>query len=119
MKKKNFMIALAVLFGFSSGIGAFGSPLAIAKYPEKEIKFGRFTEAVRTVLLRFTPPANLTGLPAISVPCGFSHEKLPIGMQLLGRRFDEGTLLRVAYAYEQATPWHTLFPAESEKKPHN
>ena len=94
-------------------------PVVAPGLEEKEIKFGRFKEVVRTVLLRFTPPGNLTGLPAISVPCGFSREKLPIGMQLLGRRFDEGTLLRVAYAYEQATPWHTLFPAESEKKPHN
>ncbi len=59
----------------------------------------------------FTVSANLTGLPAISVPCGFSPERLPIGLQLTGRPFDEAGLLRVAHAYERATPWHTQAPA--------
>jgi len=68
---------------------------------------------VRLALLSLTRPANLSGLPAISVPCGFSRG-LPIGLQLIGRRFDEATVLRAAYAYEQATPWHGRFPAEAE-----
>ncbi len=50
----------------------------------------------------YTVTANLAGIPGISVPCGMSHEKLPIGLQLLGRHFDEATVLRVAHAYEQA-----------------
>ena len=50
----------------------------------------------------YTVTANLAGIPGISVPCGISHDKLPIGLQLLGRHFDETTLLRVAHAYEQA-----------------
>jgi aspartyl-tRNA(Asn)/glutamyl-tRNA(Gln) amidotransferase subunit A len=49
----------------------------------------------------------LAALPAISIPCGFTSDNLPIGMQLGGRPFAEDTLLQVAYAYEQATPWHT------------
>jgi aspartyl-tRNA(Asn)/glutamyl-tRNA(Gln) amidotransferase subunit A len=49
----------------------------------------------------YTVTANLAGIPGISVPCGKSHEKLPIGLQLLGRHFDEATLLRVGHAYEQ------------------
>ncbi|HOG46915.1 MAG TPA: amidase family protein, partial [Anaerolineae bacterium] len=53
---------------------------------------------------------NLAGLCGISVPCGFS-QGLPVGMQILGRAFDEATILRVAHAYEQATPWHTYRPA--------
>jgi aspartyl-tRNA(Asn)/glutamyl-tRNA(Gln) amidotransferase subunit A len=81
---------------------------------EKEIRVGRRKEPVRGILLRFTRPGNLTGLPAISVPCGFSHEKMPIGMQLLGRSFDEVTLLRVAHAYEEATSWHEMFPPASK-----
>lgn len=85
-------------------------PVVAPGLEEKEIKIGRFTEVVRVVLLRFTPPGNLTGLPVISVPCGFSTNHLPIGMQIFGRRFDEATLLRAAYAYEQATPWHKMFP---------
>ncbi len=49
----------------------------------------------------YTVPANLAGIPGISVPCGENHEKLPIGLQLFARHFDEATLLRVAHAYEQ------------------
>jgi aspartyl-tRNA(Asn)/glutamyl-tRNA(Gln) amidotransferase subunit A len=59
----------------------------------------------------FTVSANLAGLPAISVPCGFTSSSLPIGLQLTGRPFDEVTLLRTAHAYERATPWHLREPA--------
>jgi aspartyl-tRNA(Asn)/glutamyl-tRNA(Gln) amidotransferase subunit A len=58
----------------------------------------------------FTIPASMTGLPALSVPCGFTRAGLPIGLQLIGRALDEATLLRAAFAYEQATPWHTRTP---------
>jgi aspartyl-tRNA(Asn)/glutamyl-tRNA(Gln) amidotransferase subunit A len=61
-------------------------------------------------LIRLTNPINLMGTPAISVPCGFSREGLPIGMQLIGRWWDEATVLRAAHAYEQATDWHTRRP---------
>jgi aspartyl-tRNA(Asn)/glutamyl-tRNA(Gln) amidotransferase subunit A len=53
----------------------------------------------------FTVSANLAGLPAVSVPCGFTGGKLPIGLQLTGRAFDEATLLRIADAYERDTSW--------------
>jgi aspartyl-tRNA(Asn)/glutamyl-tRNA(Gln) amidotransferase subunit A len=55
----------------------------------------------------FTVSANLAGLPAISLPCGFATGRLPIGLQLTGRRFDEATILRVADAYERDTAWWT------------
>jgi aspartyl-tRNA(Asn)/glutamyl-tRNA(Gln) amidotransferase subunit A len=58
----------------------------------------------------FTVSANLAGLPAVSVPCSFSNEGLPIGFQLTGRMFDEATLLRVADAYERVTDWHRRVP---------
>jgi len=58
----------------------------------------------------YTIPANLAGIPAISVPCGFAKNGLPIGLQLMGKAFDEEMLLRIAYAYEQNTPWHTKKP---------
>jgi aspartyl-tRNA(Asn)/glutamyl-tRNA(Gln) amidotransferase subunit A len=58
----------------------------------------------------FTNPFNLSGLPAISVPCGFSSATLPIGLQIAGRAFDEATVLRIAHAYEQATAWHKQRP---------
>jgi aspartyl-tRNA(Asn)/glutamyl-tRNA(Gln) amidotransferase subunit A len=59
----------------------------------------------------FTVSANLAGLPGISVPCGFAGERLPVGLQLMGRMFDEETLLRVADAYERMTAWHNERPA--------
>jgi len=58
----------------------------------------------------FTVSANLAGLPAVSVPCGFSQDHLPIGLQLTGRRFDEATILRIADAYERDTEWATRTP---------
>jgi aspartyl-tRNA(Asn)/glutamyl-tRNA(Gln) amidotransferase subunit A len=58
----------------------------------------------------YTISINLAGLPAMSVPCGFSKAGLPIGMQLIGRAFEEETLLRAANAYEQSTQWHVKKP---------
>ena len=57
-----------------------------------------------------TIPVNLAGIPAISIPCGFSHENLPIGLQVMGRHFDEGMLLKVAYTFEQTTDFHLKKP---------
>jgi aspartyl-tRNA(Asn)/glutamyl-tRNA(Gln) amidotransferase subunit A len=58
----------------------------------------------------FTVSANLTGSPALSIPCGFTGERLPIGFQLTGRMFDEATLLRVGDAYERLTDWRRFAP---------
>lgn len=58
----------------------------------------------------FTNSINLAGVPGISVPCGFSEDGLPVGMQIIGRHFDEETVLKTAYAYEQSTEWHTRKP---------
>ncbi len=57
----------------------------------------------------YTISANLAGIPAISVPCGFAN-KLPVGMQIMANRFDESTLLRIAHQYQQATDWHQQIP---------
>ena len=59
----------------------------------------------------FASPFNMTGMPAISVPSGFTPSGLPVGLQLAGRPFDEPTVLRTAYAYQQATAWHTRRPS--------
>jgi aspartyl-tRNA(Asn)/glutamyl-tRNA(Gln) amidotransferase subunit A len=59
----------------------------------------------------FTVPVNLAGLPGMSIPCGFSNEGLPIGLQLIGKPWDENTLFQVASAYEGSTDWHTRSPA--------
>jgi len=58
----------------------------------------------------FTLPVNLAGLPGVSIRCGFTEAGLPIGLQLIGRAFDEARLLRVARAYEAATSWLARVP---------
>jgi len=62
------------------------------------------------VLTRFTAPFNLTRLPALTVPCGFSPEGLPIGLQIVSRAWNEAGVLRAGYAYQQATEWHKQKP---------
>lgn len=57
-----------------------------------------------------TIPVNVAGLPGISIPCGFDGQGLPVGLQLIGRAFDEATLFRAAWAYEDATGWHRRRP---------
>jgi Asp-tRNA(Asn)/Glu-tRNA(Gln) amidotransferase A subunit family amidase len=58
----------------------------------------------------YTSPLNYPGVPALTVPCGFDPAGLPIGIQLAGRHWEEGTLLAVAHAYQQATDWHRRRP---------
>jgi aspartyl-tRNA(Asn)/glutamyl-tRNA(Gln) amidotransferase subunit A len=58
----------------------------------------------------FTTPAALAGAPALAVPCGFSAAGLPLSLQVIGRRFEDATVLRVGHAYEQATEWHRRRP---------
>jgi aspartyl-tRNA(Asn)/glutamyl-tRNA(Gln) amidotransferase subunit A len=60
---------------------------------------------VRPAIVGQCRPGNFTGLPAISVPCGFTRDGLPVGLQLIGRAFDEATLLRIAFSYERANDW--------------
>jgi aspartyl-tRNA(Asn)/glutamyl-tRNA(Gln) amidotransferase subunit A len=60
---------------------------------------------------RNTLPFDLISLPAISIPCGFTSAGLPVGLQIVGKAFDETGVLRIAYAYEQATTWHNRHPA--------
>jgi aspartyl-tRNA(Asn)/glutamyl-tRNA(Gln) amidotransferase subunit A len=61
----------------------------------------------------FTVPVNLAGLPGMSIPCGFDSKGLPIGLQLIGKAWDEETLVSVAAAYEGATEWHTRRPVRA------
>ncbi len=59
----------------------------------------------------FTISVNLAGLPALSLPCGFTSDNVPVGLQFIGKHFDEQTILRAAHAYEQSTDWHRRRPA--------
>jgi len=67
-------------------------------------------EDMLSAIMQYTGVPSLTGLPALAVPCGFDPDGLPIGMQLIGRPFDEATLFRVGAAYQQATDWHRAAP---------
>jgi aspartyl-tRNA(Asn)/glutamyl-tRNA(Gln) amidotransferase subunit A len=80
--------------------------------PTPAFKLGEKSEDPLQMYLSdiYTISVNLAGNPAIAVPCGFSKDGLPIGLQLIGRPFEEGTLLRGAYAYEQATDWRAKRP---------
>src|SRR5262249_61272441 len=92
----------------SGKVDAIVAPTA----PTPAFKLGEKTEAPLAMYLNdvFTIPSPLAGVPSISVPCGFSAGGLPIGLQLIGKPFDETTLLRVAAAYEAATHWRRREP---------
>jgi aspartyl-tRNA(Asn)/glutamyl-tRNA(Gln) amidotransferase subunit A len=109
-KRRMYTQAFLKVFESVDVVAAPTLPVLPPFIGQKEISWGRTREDVRAALLRMTRPGNLTGLPAISLPCGFTADNLPVGLQLFGRHHDEATLLRVAYAYEQATPWNKMFP---------
>ena len=85
-------------------------PVTAPKLLATQVQAGEYTVATIPALTQFTRPYNITGFPAISVPCGFSDSGLPIALQLAGRPFDDVTVLRAAHAYEQATDWHRRRP---------
>jgi len=58
----------------------------------------------------YTIPANLAGLPGMSLPCGFDSQGLPIGLQLVGNYFSEAKMLNVAHLYQRVTDWHARAP---------
>jgi aspartyl-tRNA(Asn)/glutamyl-tRNA(Gln) amidotransferase subunit A len=89
--------------------------IAVPTSPTPAFKLGERTDDPLQMYLAdvFTVSAPLAGLPAISVPCGFTPEQLPVGLQLTGRAWDEATILRLAHAYEQATPWARMHPRDN------
>jgi aspartyl-tRNA(Asn)/glutamyl-tRNA(Gln) amidotransferase subunit A len=87
------------------------APIPAPKLDAGPGEIGAPTGALRNTLRRFTQPFNVTGSPAVTVPCGFSRDGLPIGLQLVGRPFDEARLLNLAYTYEQSTDWKDKHPA--------
>ena len=75
-----------------------------------EIAVGQDKVPVRASLIRYTRVFNLSGHPAASIACGFTAGGLPVGLQIVGRPFDEATVLRVADAYQRVTDWHRRRP---------
>jgi len=84
--------------------------------PNPAFKFGEKTDNPLTMYLEdiFTISINIAGVPALSLPCGISKTDLPIGLQIIGKPFDEAALLKTAYAYEQSTDWHKRKPSLKE-----
>jgi aspartyl-tRNA(Asn)/glutamyl-tRNA(Gln) amidotransferase subunit A len=89
-------------------------PIPASRIGEKEIVFGGEKETVRSAFVRLNRPANFTGHPALSIPCGFTRggmgKDLPIGLQLIGPYWCEARLLSIALAFENATDWHKRRP---------
>jgi aspartyl-tRNA(Asn)/glutamyl-tRNA(Gln) amidotransferase subunit A len=86
-------------------------PVVVPRIGETTMAINGKEYPTQSLLTNFTRVFNVAGTPAMSIPCGFSTRGTPIGMQVIGKHFDEATVLRVAYSYEQATKWHTLRPS--------
>jgi aspartyl-tRNA(Asn)/glutamyl-tRNA(Gln) amidotransferase subunit A len=86
------------------------TPIVATPVGQSEVEVEGARYEVRPSLIRFTRVFNLSGHPVCAVPCGFTATGLPIGMQMVGRPFDEATVLRVADAYQRVTDWHTRRP---------
>ena len=86
------------------------APVAAPTIAESDVGNSPDAEAVIQRLTRFTRPVNYLGLPALSIPSGFTRSGLPVGMQLIGRSFDEAMLLRIGAAFQRATDFHTRAP---------
>ena len=87
------------------------SPIPAPTITESDVGGGPGAEAVIQRLTRFTRPVNYLGLPSLAIPSGFTKSGLPVGMQLIGRSFDEATLLRIGAAFQRATDFHDRVPA--------
>jgi aspartyl-tRNA(Asn)/glutamyl-tRNA(Gln) amidotransferase subunit A len=86
------------------------APIPAATIAESDVGNSLNAEAVIQRITRFTRPINYLGLPALSIPCGFTKNGLPVGLQLVGRSFDEAMLLRIGAAFQRATDYHQRVP---------
>ena len=105
--------ALAAHQAATQGVDAVLAPAAPVPAPtiaESDVGNSPDAEAVIQRLTRFTRPVNYLGLPSLSIPSGFTRRGLPVGMQLIGRSFDEASLLRIGAAFQRATDFHDRVP---------
>jgi aspartyl-tRNA(Asn)/glutamyl-tRNA(Gln) amidotransferase subunit A len=98
------------IFGRVDLIATPTCPVTATKIGQESVSIEGEENSLLGILSRFTRLFNLTGNPAITVPCGFSREGLPIGLQLVGAAWNEAVVLQAAHAYEQATEWHRRRP---------
>src|SRR6267142_1274747 len=105
--------ALAAYLAAVAGVDAVIAPVAPVAAPtlaESDVGNGPDAEAVIQRLTRFTRPINYLGLPSLSIPTGFTTSGLPVGMQLIGRSFEEAMLVRIGAAFQRATDFHARVP---------
>ena len=105
--------ALAEFNAATAGVDAVIAPVAPVAAPtiaESDVGNSPDAEAVIQRLTRFTRPINYLGLPSLAIPAGFTRAGLPVGMQLIGRSFDEAMLLRIGAAFQRATDFHDRVP---------
>ncbi len=105
--------ALAAYLAAVAGVDAVIAPVAPVAAPtlaESDVGNSPDAEAVIQRLTRFTRPINYLGLPSLAIPSGFTKSGLPVGMQLIGRSFDEAILLRIGAAFQRATDFHERVP---------
>ncbi len=88
-----------------------GLPVTAPRKDQETYSWPEGEELVFRAHARFNCPFNLSGLPGATVPCGFAPDGLPVGIQIVGKPFEEGMVLRVADAYQQATDWHRRRPS--------
>jgi aspartyl-tRNA(Asn)/glutamyl-tRNA(Gln) amidotransferase subunit A len=88
------------------------SPVPAYALDDRRVRVGDVVEDASEAVTRFTPLFSLTGWPAVSVPCGLTPDRLPIGLQIVARPGHDETALAIAEAYEQATEWHRLRPPD-------
>jgi Asp-tRNA(Asn)/Glu-tRNA(Gln) amidotransferase A subunit family amidase len=87
-----------------------GLPVTAARAGQTTYRIGDHDEPLFRAHARFNCPFNLSGMPAATIPCGFAPNGMPIGIQIVGKPFDEATTLRVADAFQRATDWHKRRP---------
>jgi aspartyl-tRNA(Asn)/glutamyl-tRNA(Gln) amidotransferase subunit A len=108
--RREVRAAWARLFGDFDCFVTPSAPLAATRFGQRSAMLGGREVPLVRAYLDLTLPFNLSGHPALSVPCGFTADGLPIGMQLVGRPFDEGLILSVAHQYQQMVDWHERRP---------
>jgi aspartyl-tRNA(Asn)/glutamyl-tRNA(Gln) amidotransferase subunit A len=105
--------ALSAHAAATAGVDAVIAPVSPIPAPtivESDVGNSPEADAVLPRITRFTRPVNYLGVPALSIPCGFTRSGLPVGLQLIGRSFDEATLLRIGAAFQRATDFHARVP---------
>jgi len=111
-QRRTVMAEFDAAFERADVLVAPSTPIPAPRIGDTQIRVaGQRETAVRAELLRMTRPANISGLPALSLPCGFTQAGLPVGLQLIGPRWSEAKLLSIALAYQDATDWHERHPA--------